>query len=372
MLGGVGVDRPADLSAPLDPGAAEPARDAVEDTLRTFRRIIEQTGDSVFVTDRRGTIEYVNPAFEALTGYSREEAIGATPRLFKSDEHDARFFQDLWQRLLSGATVRVVFTNRRKDGQLYHEDQTVTPMRDAEGNITQFVSTGRDVTERRRIEETLRRLNDRLEHEATRIAAVLHDEAGQFLTAAHTTLAGVARTLEPAARERLEEVRHHLDQVEDQLRRLSHELRPRILQDLGLVEAVRFLADGVSGRTGVAIEVDASLDRPCQPLVATAVYRMIQEALTNMTRHARASRAFIVLRQETAGVSCTIRDDGVGFDAAADPGGSGRGLGLVGIRDRLESLGATLTISTAPGAGTELRTVIPLEMPDGPSDPPRG
>lgn len=343
-----------------------------EETLRTFSRIIEQTGDSVFVTDREGIIEYVNPSFEALTGYSRAEAIGQTPRLFKSDEHDASFFADLWQRLLSGATVRAVFTNRRKNGRLYHEDQTVTPIRDASGRITHFVSTGRDITERRRTEEALRRLNGRLEHEAERIAAVLHDEAGQFLTAAHITLAAVARTLPPPARERLREVRHHLDQIEEQLRRLSHELRPRILHDLGLVEAVEFLAGGVSARTGVPIQVEASVEHRCPPLVATAIYRMIQEALTNMTRHARASRATIALREEAGGLSCAVRDDGVGFDAAAGPaaGGAG-GLGLLGIRDRLEALGASLTVTSAPGAGTELRTFVQLEIPDAASDSPR-
>jgi two-component system, NarL family, sensor histidine kinase NreB len=342
-----------------------------EDTVRMLSRIIEQTGDSVFVTDRQGTIQYVNPSFEALTGFSRQEAIGATPRLFKSDEHDTRFFQDLWRRLMSGHTVRTVFTNRRKDGHLYHEDQTITPIRDGAGEIRHFVSTGRDITERRRAEEALRRLNDRLEHEANRIAGVLHDEAGQFLTAAHITLAAVGRTLPPAARERLREVQQHLDQVEEHLRRMSHELRPRILDDLGLADAVAFLANGVSGRSGVAVDVDVELERPCPPLIATAVYRMVQEALTNVTRHARARRATVVLRRDEAGLLCSVRDDGVGFDAAAPGAEAGdRGLGIVGIRDRLAAFGATLSITSAPGSGTELRTVIPLETSDAPPHSP--
>ena len=336
-----------------------------EETLRKFSRVIEQTGDSVFVTNRDGVIEYVNPSFETLTGYSRDEAVGATPRLFKSDQHDARFFSDLWRKIASGETVRVVFTNRRKDGRLYYEDQTVTPLRDNTGHITHFVSTGRDITHRRRTEDALRRVTDRLEHEAARIASALHDEAGQFLTVAHLKLLAVARTLGPDDRERLLEVQFHLDQVEEQLRRLAHELRPRILDDLGLVEAVRFLADGVSSRSGVPVDVQASLDAPCPPLVATAIYRMVQEGLTNVARHARATRARIEVRGHRDVLTCALDDDGIGFDAANAMTAAGRhGLGLFGIRDRLEALGAELTIVSSPGAGTRLQTVVPLEAAD--------
>jgi two-component system, NarL family, sensor histidine kinase NreB len=339
--------------------------------LRTLSRVTEQTGDSVFITDRNGIIQYVNPSFERLTGFTREEAIGATPRLFKSEAHDPQFFQDLWRRLLAGATVREVFTNRRKDGRLYYEDQTVTPIRDAAGQITQFVSTGRDITDRKRTEAALRRLNDSLEFEASRIAGALHDEAGQFLTVAHITLADVARTLPAPARERLQEVRRNLDQIEDQLRRLSHELRPRILDDLGLVEALKFLAAGVSGRSGIPINVEASgVDGQCSPIVATSIYRMVREALTNISRHARATKASVVLALEGNAFSCAISDDGVGFDPQAEGAGGGSGLGLIGIRDRLEAVGARLEIRSAPGAGTELYTMIPRERSDAPQNPP--
>ncbi|HEY3382570.1 MAG TPA: PAS domain S-box protein [Vicinamibacterales bacterium] len=343
-----------------------------EEALRTLSRVIEQTDDSVFVTDRDGVIQYVNPSFERLTGYSRQEAIGATPRLFKSDAHEARFFVDLWQRLLAGSTVREVFTNRRKDGRLYYEDQTVSPVRDAAGRITQFVSTGRDITERKRTDAALRRLNNSLEHEASRIAGALHDEAGQFLTVAHITLADVARTLPPAARERLQEVRQNLEQIEDQLRRLSHELRPRILDDLGLVEALRFLAEGVSGRTGIPITVEASVNGPCPSPVATAIYRMVQEALNNITRHARATRGSVVLKQEGEKIACSVDDDGVGFDAVGHGSNGHPGLGLLGIQGRLEALGAQLTIRSAPGAGTELLTTIQLERSDAAPNSPGG
>src|SRR4029077_18860338 len=119
-----------------------------------------------------------------------------------------------------------------------------TPIRNPAGAITHFVSTGRDITERKRIEAALRRLNAALEDESARIASVPHDEAGQFLSSAHITLADVARELGPEQRSRVQQVRHHLDLAEEQLRLVSHELHPRILADLGLTEAVRFLSAG--------------------------------------------------------------------------------------------------------------------------------
>ena len=116
--------------------------------------------------------------------------------------------------MLRGEVVRVIVTNKTKDGRLYDEDQTVTPVRDQTGAVTHFVSTGRDITQHQRTQEALKRLNQQLEDEAARIAGVLHDEAGQFLTAAHLLLADVSREVNQPVRERLKEVRRTLDQVE--------------------------------------------------------------------------------------------------------------------------------------------------------------
>ena len=114
---------------------------------------VEQTADSVMITDARGTIEYVNPAFEAMTGFSRLEALGRTPRLLKSGTHPPAFWDEVWSTLRSGLPYRGVMVNRRKDGGLFWCAQTITPMKDAGGGVTHFVSVLKDLTETRRRQE---------------------------------------------------------------------------------------------------------------------------------------------------------------------------------------------------------------------------
>jgi PAS domain S-box-containing protein len=330
--------------------------------LEKLSSAIEQTADSVMMTDRNGVIEYVNPAFELMTGYTRAEAIGQTPRLLNSGHQSLRFYQDLWTAILRGEVMRIIVTNKTKDGRLYDEDQTITPVRDHAGAVTHFVSTGRDITQRRRTQEALRRLNQQLEDESARIAGVLHDEAGQFLTAAHLQLADVARDVDQSTRERLKEVRRTLDQVEDQLRRLSHEIHPRVVEDLGLSEAVRFIAGAFTRRTEIPVIVQTSLERRYPRALETVLYRLVQEGLTNMGRHARPTAGWIALSTERDALQCSIRDDGNGFDVMTMLGSRGDGgLGLRVVQDRLEAIGGTLAIISAPGQGTELRATVPLE-----------
>lgn len=214
-----------------------------------------------------------------------------------------------------------------------------------------------------RTRNALLRLNAGLERQARSIGQALHDEAGQFLTAAYNSLAQASSEVPACARPRLQEVRRHLEHVEEQLRRLSHELRPRILDDLGLVPAIRFIVQGMKQRHAWSIDLQSSVDGRLDPAVETAVYRFVQEALTNIGRHAGAAHVTIRVRRRGAGLRCSIRDDGVGFDGKAC---HEQGLGLSGIRDRLDIVGGTLRITSSPGRGTELLGIIPLESPYAP------
>ena len=123
-------------------------RKRAEAQMHQLSSAVEQTADSVIITDSNGVIEYVNPAFELTTGYTRTEAIGKKPNLVKSGQHDAEFYRRLWQTLRRGETFREIFVNRRKDGSLYHEEKTISPLKDAQGQITQYVSAGKDITAR--------------------------------------------------------------------------------------------------------------------------------------------------------------------------------------------------------------------------------
>jgi two-component system cell cycle sensor histidine kinase/response regulator CckA len=128
---------------------------STEESLRKLSRAVEQSADAVMITDRDGLIEYVNPAFETLTGYSHEEARGKTPRILQSGAPGAGAYQELWQTILAGNVYRGISENRKKNGQLYYVEESISPVRDASGAITHFISNARDLTERMRLEAQL-------------------------------------------------------------------------------------------------------------------------------------------------------------------------------------------------------------------------
>jgi signal transduction histidine kinase len=205
----------------------------------------------------------------------------------------------------------------------------------------------------------LRHLNQTLEQEIKRIAHALHDEAAQLLASVYLALDEVAGNL-PPAREHLLKVKGLLDLIEGQLRQLSHELRPTILDDWGLVPALKFLAEGVTARTGLFIKVEGESTPSLSPLLATTLYRIVQEALTNVTKHAKATQVKVTIQHELQTLRCSIKDNGVGFDVSSLSARTGdRGLGLIGIRERLNSLGGSPSLVSTPGQGTELVITIP-------------
>ena len=208
----------------------------------------------------------------------------------------------------------------------------------------------------------LRRMNERGEENVRRIAYELHDTAGQLLATVHFALDAAERRLGPAAGNALVPVHTRLEEVELELRRLSHELRPTLLDHLGLLPALRELAQGVGTRSGLVIQVhDGTTERLPAP-IETALYRITQEALTNATRHSRATRVEVRVAHVAAGVQCTITDNGVGFERVSLEGSrAGPGLGLAGMAERLAPLGGSLRIDPSPGRGVRLDIPIPLE-----------
>lgn len=128
---------------------------SAEASLRKLSRAVEQSADTVVITDRQGVIEYVNPAFEALTGYSRDDTCGKTPRLLKSGEQGIEVYEEMWKTILAGNVFRGILVNRKKNGELYYVEESICPVRDSDGQITHFIANGRDLTERLRLEAQL-------------------------------------------------------------------------------------------------------------------------------------------------------------------------------------------------------------------------
>jgi signal transduction histidine kinase len=204
------------------------------------------------------------------------------------------------------------------------------------------------------------------EDERKRIARELHDSASQSLTSLMVGLRALSDTCDsPVIQQRAEELRSVAADTLDEVHELSRQLRPSVLDDLGLPAALERYTAECRRRFGLRVELAMhGLDGQRLPAaVETALYRIVQEALTNVARHAQAGVASVLLEMQASHLRAIVEDDGRGFDAEAI-GAAGHRLGLYGIRERAELLGGTLTIESASGRGTTLFIEIPLH-PDG-------
>jgi signal transduction histidine kinase len=207
--------------------------------------------------------------------------------------------------------------------------------------------------------DALRRVVEGQELERRRLARELHDETGQALTSILLGLKRVedAKTREDA-RAAAAELREEIVKTLQSVRRLAVELRPKALDDFGLVPALERLADAFGGESGIAIDVEANLDETrLPPEVETALYRIAQEALTNVAKHADAEHVSLIVTRRDGSVTVVVEDDGRGFGAV---GGESGGLGLVGMKERVGLLGGRLAIESTEGSGTTIVAEVPL------------
>jgi two-component system sensor histidine kinase UhpB len=255
--------------------------------------------------------------------------------------------------------IRWVWTNGRV---LFGED----------GRPLRMLGATLDTTGRRLAEESLRASHEQLRHlahrldevrekEVTRISREIHDELGHALTALRLDLGWMLPKLQrnrALVREKAAEMLALVDTTIDSVRRIAAGMRPPVLEDLGLTAALEPLLQRFAGQTGLTVELEAGTDDV--PIVARrALYRIVQEALTNIVRHAKARRVRVSLECSTDRIALEVTDDGIGIPAGAidDPGS----LGLVGMRERAAALGATFDMQSAPGQGTTIRVVLPRE-----------
>jgi len=206
----------------------------------------------------------------------------------------------------------------------------------------------------------LRHFNEVLEQEAKRIANALHHEAGQLLVAVYIALQNLCDEV-PAVQPHVLKVTQLLDQIEVQLRRLSHELMPALLSDLGLVPALRYLLEGLAQRSQLQISIEAVPEQRLPRRVEATLYHVAKEALHNVVKHARATAVWIRFQRKADSICCCIRDNGTGFDPVSIAVRQGeQGFGLIGMRERLSVVGGSMQINSG-GNGTELVITIPVE-----------
>ncbi|HIJ79359.1 MAG: PAS domain S-box protein [Desulfobulbaceae bacterium] len=358
-----------------------------------FRLIkaVEQTGDSIVITDKKGTILYVNPAFEKTTGYSKEEAIGQNPRILQGGQHDQSFYKALWTTLDNGRVWSGHFNNKKKDGTIFKEEATISPIFDTAGNIINYVAVKRDVTERDSLEKQLRQAQ-KLEGIGTLAGGIAHD-FNNILTAIlgfgelvmeelpkgsniRQSQAEVIKAAKRAA-ELVKQILTFSRQGEQELKPLSIQLITK--------EALKLLRASIPTTIAFRQEIDAN----CGPVLAdpTQIHQIIMNLCTN-AYHAmretggelRVSLASIELDQadlhDKPALSpgpyalLKISDTGHGMDKkvldrifepyfTTKDQGEGTGLGLSLVHGIVKNIGGEITVTSEPGAGTTFYLYLP-------------
>ncbi|RMF09733.1 MAG: PAS domain S-box protein, partial [Candidatus Neomarinimicrobiota bacterium] len=266
---------------------------------------IEAAGESILMTDKDGVIQYANPSFYRLTGYTSAEILGKTPRILKSGLQGKDFYQRMWETIRGGHRWSGLITNRKKDGSLYNANLTIAPLKDEGGDVTGYIAIHTDITQRIQLEDALRsseqkyrRLSQKLIHiqdkERERISRDLHDSLGQFLATISIHMDMLASAVIPQMPDFMEKISHAKRLIQnaiEECRRLSFELNPLSLQRLGLPQAIRELIRTVPAESKLKINFEENISRDrLNPDLEMAIYRILQEALSNIIKYAEASQ----------------------------------------------------------------------------------
>jgi len=348
------------VGAMLDFTERNAAQRQITESQRRLQALFDNALDAIVLLDDSGSFIAGNPSAVALFGYPLDELVGLhfTDLTPPPSDSAARL---LWRQLLAAGSQINQFTVRRKDGQMI----------DIEYRAVRAIQPGvhmvmvRDVTEQKRAVARLEALSRRLvraqEEERGRIARELHDDIGQTLTAVALALAAARRISSDNAEvlERIDATRHNVELAVEQIRAICLGLRPSILDDLGISAALRWYLDEHGRKNGLTVHFTSTLpDARQPPEVETACYRIAQEAITNILRHSHATEVWVVLQDRDGRVTLTVRDNGTGFDAPKVLGGAGRGLGLLGMQERVRLVGGTIEITSEPGNGTRISVAL--------------
>ena len=362
-------------------GERERAESDADDARQRLAGIIESAMDAIITVDDQQRIVLFNSAAEVLFDCSQNEALGASldrfiPERFRAShaEHILRFGRAaIATRRM--ATQRVV-TGLRRSGEEFPIEASISQL--ALNSSKYYTVIVRDVTERMRSEEALRRSKRELdemaavsatarEQEKSRVARELHDELAQALTVLRLDVnwlrqRGLASDAPSAAK--LLAMEKMLEHTVAATRRIAADLRPLMLDDLGLVPAAEWLVENFKERHGIDCRIAVSpADLKLADPHATAVFRIVQESLANVARHAEAAHVEVNIACSDAEINLRIRDDGCGFDLSHPR--KPNSFGLVGLRERARLVDGEINIDTAPGRGTSIEVRIPFGGPSG-------
>lgn len=337
-----------------------------------FRSISENANIGIAATEKGGRAVYCNEAFCAMLGYEAEalKAMNFADFTFAEDlVREAVLFEEVLHHQRDKYRLEKRYVTR--DGRIIWVDISVSTIRDDSGEIINFVGVANDITERKASAQALtdsrqqlRALaahqEERLEGERKHIAREVHDDLGQLLTALkmNVSLLRLRFGENNALLDRAEEMRLLVDQTIHVVRQVASNLRPAAL-DLGLLPAIEWLADDFSARWSIRCRLDVGDgDILLDELQSSAVFRVVQESLTNVARYAGAGEVTISLHVSGQCLHLSVKDDGVGFDTVAI--GKARGFGLFGMRERMLAAGGTLRIESIPGKGTTVSIELPF------------
>jgi PAS domain S-box-containing protein len=352
--------------------------DALERSEQTFRAISSAAVNAILVIDHDGKISYWNPAAEKIFGYTSEEAMGKELHLLVAPDK----YRDVYKRGFSifkqtgeGSIVGVhsEFTALRKNGTEFPIEVSTSSV--LIGGKWHAVGIVRDITERKRAEKELEKSRDTLralsiyiteleESEKRRLARELHDRMGQKLTTLSINLDYLIERLSNESRNniglRLQDSKVLVKKIMKLIRNVMSDLRPQILDDYGLTAAIYWYSEQFTKRTKIPVLFkEHELKTRLLPDIETNLYRITQEALTNTAKYARASKITITLEEVKGIVKLSITDDGIGFDTASiSQLKEKKGLGLIGMRERAESIGGKLYVQSSPGKGTNISVEV--------------